>query len=732
MLDEAGARTKAEGLGAELEAEMAPLIQRVHERVQRARAAAGVQATEDHRRDMEMAANNLLRVDVQIGFIGPTSAGKSTLLNCTALTTVGTDLLPVGGGATSALSTDLRHGSERRSFIVRRSGMREEISATEARSLRLETPDGIALLRRPKGSNGPEDEAKRVVLDGVLPKGFAGVTLTDSRGTFDGGGGTENALAAAPDWHAAVLVERDQAGGVGRDSMVELVRQAVPPGKELFVVINHRGRKAPSERYQADIFTTYVTGLNRGPSWSPGTRLEDYGIFFVNALEGLEARRAGNEPVAEASGVPAFERALAKRVVQSRWLFTSRPWLQQLREITADLQLAVERELNKLHARRAEVEVNLAADLAEIEKAIQGLERAREHVKSLLAEVVAKAEREFKDVIIGCHERVARDLETAILDQASGWNVVGLIKEKNRAALTDEIRKIIEKSVETRVAEWTSDPAQLSRIIEVKVYAALEAVAQEAASVQQVLERPLLQRRVAQDAATVAERLHELRTQWHTQIANAFKIDDVKLRASMPSGGSMLTGALIGGSVAAAITAALTKALASALGVKIKAALAAALAKATFMKGIMTKLAALVAGVVITGPIAGAIIVVGAALGVTWATSKLQGDIKKAAKDAFEVHAAALGNDLWNEVEPVTRDELRPTGASLEAVLDEREDKLRQRQTMVAAEAKTTTEDLNRKIDQRSKDQDTLVKIITEYDTDLKGPPPNDAARPVA
>jgi hypothetical protein len=732
MLDQTGARTKSEGLGAELEAKMAPLVERVHERVDRALAAAEELATEDHRRDLEMAANNLRRVDVQIGFIGPTSAGKSTLLNCTALTTVGTDLLPTGGGATSALSTDLLHGPERRSFIIRRSGIREEVSQEEARSLRLETADGIALLLRPKGSMGPEDEARRVVLEGVLPRGFAGVTLSDSRGTFDGGGGTENALAAAQHWHAAVLVERDQAGGVGRDSMLRLVRQAVPPGKELFVVINQEYSDPPDEGYQADIFQTYVHGLGRGPRWSRGTRLEDHGIFFVNALEGLEARRVGDEAAAEASGVPAFERALAERVVQARWHFTSRPWLLQLRDITVELRSAVERKLDDLRARKAEVPVILVAELAEIDRALEGLDRARGHVKSLVEGVVAQAEREFNDVIIGCHEQVAKDLETAILDNASGWNVVGLVRAKNRKALTDEIRKIIEKSIQTRVEEWTCDPTQLTRVIQVKVNASLEAVVQEAASVQQLLDRPLLEKRVARDAEAAAQQLQELRTEWQAKVATAHGVDADKLGAALPSGVSILGGAVIGGAVAAAIAGALAHALASALGVKIKAALAAALAKATFMKGLMTKLAAVVGGAVISGPVGWAIIAAGVVLGSAWGASKLQGEIKKAAKDAFAQHAAALGGGLWKEVEPIVRGELRKTGASMDAILDERKQKLGQRCEAAKAGAKVKIAALTVEIDRRSEAHATLGDVVSEYAEDLRNPSPDETAQPAA
>lgn len=289
---------------------------------------------------LEALAERLRRDALRVLVVGEFKRGKSTLINAM----LGEALLPARLAPCTALLTRLRWGPETRLW------MHSDDPALPPTA--LPAAELRAALSLPLEAEGPPSPWAWVDVETPLPLLAHDVELIDSPGLNEHAGRDAVALGALPEADALVVVlSCEMALSQSELRFIDEQLADRDLGRSVFFVWNRYDAVAGQPEEEAAVRARSAALLS--PRLAPIPA--EARVFFVAARPALVARRTGDPAGLAASGLPAFEGALAETLVRDRGqLKRAGPALAGHRAAEALLQRA-------LPARRAELGLPLAA-----------------------------------------------------------------------------------------------------------------------------------------------------------------------------------------------------------------------------------------------------------------------------------------------------------------------------------------------------------------------------------
>jgi signal recognition particle receptor subunit beta len=316
---------------------------------------------------------------------GEFKRGKSTLINAL----IGADVLPVGALPLTAVGTHARFGESVKISVDLRDGRRLDID-----------PATIADYATERGNPGNERRVAAVIV--TAPAELLRVLhLVDTPGigsAFADVSATARALLAEADAALVVLSAEQPAGRRELDFIRELVAGGLP----VLVAENKIDLVPPAERAEVVEFVReQVRDLDI-----------DVPVFPLSAEQARRARRAGDLPALDASGLPALEEALIAFVGENGAGVRARGCGRRLALLIDHVlaRLELERQANPLT--RQWREQRRVALRRHVEVALFGERRdARSAIRAGTRDLIAKLSLEAPEfALVGRLEAIAANL----------------------------------------------------------------------------------------------------------------------------------------------------------------------------------------------------------------------------------------------------------------------------------------------------------------------------------
>ncbi len=398
--------------------------------------------------------------------LGEFKRGKSTFINAL----LGEEVLPASVVPCTAVINEIKWGEEKRAVLhfrhpqpavpgvklprevaahIRR-GNGGPVPPLEVPVASLDTFVAIPDPGREQADSIAESPYARVEVSWPLELCRQGIEIIDSPGL------NENVTRArvAKDYVANVdaILFVMSCDALGAESELRVIDQELRGvGHEyLFFICNRFDQIRPADRPRLVEYAKKKLGGR--------TALQD-GIFFLSALQGLDARRRDDDALLESSGLAGLERELTRFLTEDR---AKVKLLQPARELSFALSEARDKILP---AQRAALDVSLAtleARVEELSPRLADAERSKRqivaninhHRQSLQSEVRLEAERFLRDI--------ADSLETWVdeLDLESTVSLFKLKHEEQIEAMAKEICTKVGVKVEEEAVEWSQQTLQ--------------------------------------------------------------------------------------------------------------------------------------------------------------------------------------------------------------------------------------------------------------------------------
>jgi len=318
------------------------------------------------RERLEALAARLASGRFHLAVLGQFKRGKSTLLNAL----LGEGVLPTAVVPLTAIPTFIRSGEARAVEVVPLDDRpRETHPAEDAEALRALLAAYVTETHNPAN----ERNVSYVEITHPSPLLRQGVVLVDTPGigsTFRHN--TEATLNFLPQCDAALfLVSADPPITEVEVAFLREVRRRVP---RLFFILNKVDYLSTDERDEAIGFLRQVLTEHVGAD--PETPL-----FCVSARRGLEARRAGDPRLWEASGLAAVERGVVAFLTREKSQALNAAVAREAADALGDSLMRLRLNVRSLQMPLEDLEKRLAA----FDRAIEEIERQRIVVKDLLA-----------------------------------------------------------------------------------------------------------------------------------------------------------------------------------------------------------------------------------------------------------------------------------------------------------------------------------------------------------
>jgi GTPase SAR1 family protein len=374
-------------------------------RVERALADLGL---ESRARQLGELRSKVESTRFKVMILGEFKRGKSTVINAL----LGQRVLPVKAVPCTATINEIGWGEEKRAVVHFRTplpeklpdGLPSEVREHLDRHPEAPPPLEVAAEELPRFVTIPDPAREqadsvartpyeRVQLFWPLELCRNGVEIIDSPGLNEHG--TRNRIVReyleAVDGVVFVL-SSDQLASASELEVVDRTLRA-KGHEDILFVCNAFDRIHPSDREEVR-----EVGIGKLAS---RTKLGASGVFFLSALEALEARLQASPDREEASGMPVFEDRLAHFLTHERGRVKLLQPARQLRATTTELRRDVlpgqrrllEEELSGIEARRRAIEPRLAIARENRDRAVKGVETSLD----LLQYEVQSATEDFLD-----------------------------------------------------------------------------------------------------------------------------------------------------------------------------------------------------------------------------------------------------------------------------------------------------------------------------------------------
>jgi len=634
----------------------------------------------------------LLAPEFEIGFIGDFSVGKSSLLNAIIADTKSGPILAVGADPTSFVPTAVRWGDEICCFIEFSDGSREPCRLDEIESFKLDNQEAIRRLAN----------ARRVVIEGVLPLRFKGITLTDTRGAKDSAKGTELTTKVAQRFDAVVAVCMADMSTGFHDHEIEFVTSITPRDALRFWVVNDFGADWSSKRTRAFLWNRIVRDVESGPPYAEKP-LSEGRIYILNAKDADSGRRAADRGRIERSGIVQFETDLARYVVEAGWQGKAQPWLSRLVAILRKMSDAIEIEAQGNIFEYEQKSGDRLSTVAQLNDHLKDIDQ----IKAVIAErrrlALSVLKKRFSDTIFSVVQLIANRLrETQLESLDSSFKRV-----KSLAASQDvqkEIVGIFAVELRRHLEAWATesdDPDSVLMRLAPFIDDMIEQTAQTCVRVSFALDRMSIQTESQVEAQIFDTELQR----WRELLATSL------LDSAWHAGGRV---DLSKEGMFAVASAPILIALGQQLSVIIGTSLVA-IGGSTSMLGTLGigSLAAKLGTTMAAGGPAGVVIGVAvAALVVAQTADGVEGKVKQQAQSAFMAESNRIMEQLWPRVAETIDEALKSLGGRLGRELEMLEARARQRIEALDDANHASRQEYEQRRDSRLKDKKKLDIIV--------------------
>lgn len=633
----------------------------------RLEAIAGDKLYEKWADDIDEIFARLLSPELDIGFVGDFSVGKSTLMNAIVATRDRKPLLAVGADPTTFVPTALRWGTTVVSFIEFDDGTREPCDIKEIETFKI---GNLEVERRLA-------HARRVVVEGVLPEAFKGVTLTDTRGAKDNSKGTRLAAQLARRFDAVVAVCMADTSTGFHDHEIDFVMGVTPKEAMRFWVVNDFGANWSSRRSRAFLWNRIVRDVEGGTAFVDQPMREGR-VYVLNAKDAADARIQGDRAAVQRSGILELEEDIARHVVRAGWQVKAAPWTARLKRIFGEIAEAIEAEARGhtiAYQQRSQDCENIVAAL---NTHLSDLQRVRNKISERKQRALSVLEKRFSGTVVQAMQGVVSRLADTRLDSTDTL----LKRIRNLAsshAVGAEISSIVLSELRIRLNSWATDfgdPDSAVSHARPFLEAMLRETAESCARISADLDRVGISQSGEAEAADAAAQL----AYWRTKLERAFSA------TADEAGGSIDLRSEV--AVAAAATP-----IALFLGVQLSTAFGSALLTAAGSSGVVSSLGlgafvAKIGALALSGPlgIATGLLLTGVVL--KDATGNQEETAKTQARESFLQASRNIADRLWPRIENELDRALSKLGERLNRELVLLEDRARERiATLVAEEA---------------------------------------------